>query len=190
MFFKCGIYLLIYDTLLILEMFPKGVATANKPPSLAIQHSILACSNPLPIVTPFLYIYPFTLSFHLPSGFPLLLGSLISLTCTSFHKLFLHFASSQYNQTTSMYLFSPISTTPHFTPFAQVPSSYTSYTLSLISRSFPCYQLHMPLSDTHTHTHTLDCCALFHVQVSDPYIKVGRKLYFKPLITSMDTFLS
>ena len=63
--------------------------------------------------------------------------------------------------------------------------------LSLLSPSH-LVMPHAPLRSLIYKTVTLDCCALFHIQVPDQYVIVGRRivLFFNPLFTSMDTFLS
>ncbi len=76
-----------------------------------------------------------------------------------------------------------------FTPFAEIPIPYLSYTLSLFLSSY-LVTPHAPLREHISTACTLDCWALFHVHVSDPYVKVGKRILFlKPLFTYINTFL-
>ena len=64
--------------------------------------------------------------------------------------------------------------------------SYTFIALTLLSCNTASFSQKQLISTPNT----LNCCAIFHVQVSDPYYNVGsRILFFKALFTSMDTFL-
>ena len=135
-------------------------------PSFLIQSLPLSCS--------------FTIFFHLP----LLLGPSISFTLLTSQTL--HSSLSPYDQTISTYFFSSIPLHPIYLPLYIATFSHT---LSLLS-TFHLVTTHALLRQLISTTSTLDCCVLFHVQVSDPYVSVGKRILFlEPLFTSIDIFL-
>ena len=73
-----------YLNILSAVAIPKGIVTAEEPPSLPI-HTLP--SNPLPLSATISCIYYFNQSFHLTAGHPLLLGPSISFI-HFLHKLF------------------------------------------------------------------------------------------------------
>ena len=59
----------------------------------------------------------------------------------------------------------------------------------VLTLPFHLVTLHAPLRQLISTAHTLDCCALLHIQVSDLYRNVGKRILFlKPLFTSMDIY--
>ena len=167
------------------KLHPKGMAMTEEPPCLyrISKHSLLASSIPLPLSETLLGLYSFTLSFHPTTGLPRLT---ISFICTCFTNS----SSYQYDQTTSKFFFSSIPlhhTSLHLHKFPR----HTFHThFHCFHSSFHLVTPHAALGLLISTAHTLGCCGLFHVQVSDPYINVGRRILFlNPLFTSIDTFL-
>lgn len=154
------------------------------------RHSIFCIFKPTSSLKVLLLLMcPFTLSFHLPSGLPLRNIRTHSLSYTLFYTISSFFILSVWPNHLRVFFFTH-STTPYFTPFAHVLMQHLSHMPSLLSTSH-IVAPYAPLRYLISTARPLDYCTLFHFQVSDSNIIVGRKILFiKFLFTSMETFFT
>ncbi len=138
------------------------------------KHSLLAFSSPHPLVAPLSLMYSLTLSFHLPSGLPLLPGPSISLTYTFFTHSSLFILSIWPNHL-DVFPFYPFHhSTVHFTSSHTASFIHTFIALAFLSCHSTC-----PSQIAHFHTtHSWLLCPIPHTSFWS--IRVCKRIQKSP----------
>lgn len=159
---------IVSDTLLPHWAVPKGMGHSRR------ASPLFVLTFPLCLFKPLSLMYSLTPPLHLPIGLLLLFGPSVSFRYT-FSQTH-HSSSFQYDETIGACFFHPFCPSPF-----NLICTHANFLINALITF-------IVLSKFYS---TVECCALFCIHVTDPYINICRKIYFLGLLfTSMDTFFS